>query len=439
MRALLARLNPFKTREAKRLAVLFAVVYFAQGMWYLPEQTITIVLKDRGLSASQVADFALIAWLPWFIKPVYGLLSDFVPLFGRRRQSYFLLTSAVAGVAGLALAWGNWIATGQIWTFDLFGLTTFTVVQGFALFLVMALGLAFTDVLTDAMMVERGRPLRLTGAFQSVQWGCITLASVLVGELGGQLAETRSLRAAFVLAACFPLMSLSMGLTFVSETPARASPAAFLETWRGIRGALGSREIWLVAGFIFFFWFSPSFGPAFLYYQTDTLKFSQQFIGRLAALGAVSGVVGAVLYAPLSRRLSLKAIMHISIALGVLAMLSYLFYRDAASAVVITVAFGALGMIFNLGFLDLAAKACPPRVEATFFAALMSVLNAATKLSENVGARLYDVVGYEWLVWIGAGMTALTWLLMPLVKFDQIDARARQEAAASAEAAAATT
>jgi predicted MFS family arabinose efflux permease len=436
MRAWLERFNPFKTRETKRLAVLFAVVYFAQGMWYLPEQTMTIVLKDRGLSASQVADFTLIAWLPWFVKPLYGLLSDFVPLFGRRRQSYFLLTSAMAGVAGLVLAWGNWIATGQIWTFDVFGLTTFTVVEGFALFLVMALGLAFTDVLTDAMMVESGRPLRLTGAFQSVQWGCITLASVLVGELGGQLAETRSLRTSFVLAACFPLMSLSMGLTFVRETPARASRAAFLETWRAIRAAVGSREIWLVAGFIFFFWFSPSFGPAFLYYQTDTLKFSQQFIGRLAALGAVSGVVGAVLYAPLSRRVSLKHIMHVSIALGVLAVLSYLFYRDATSAVIITVAFGALGMIFNLGFLDLAAKACPPRVEATFFAALMSVLNAGTKLSENVGARLYEVVGYEWLVGIGAAMTALTWLLMPLVKFDQIDARAQREAAAEAEAAA---
>jgi Na+/melibiose symporter-like transporter len=436
MRALLVRLNPFKTREAKRLAVLFGIVYFAQGMWYLPEQTITIVLKDRGLSASQVADFTLIAWLPWFIKPLYGLLSDFVPLFGRRRQSYFLLTSAMAGVAGLVLAWGNWIATGQIWTFDLFGLTTFTVVEGFALYLVMALGLAFTDVLTDAMMVESGRPLRLTGAFQSVQWACITLASVLVGELGGHLAETRSLRAAFVLAACFPLMSLSMGLTFVRETPARASRAAFLETWRAIRAALGSREIWLVAGFIFFFWFSPSFGPAFLYYQTDTLKFSQQFIGRLAALGAVSGVVGAVLYAPLSRRVSLKSIMHISIALGTLTVLSYLFYRDTVSAVIITVVFGAIGMIFNLGFLDLAAKSCPPRVEATFFAALMSVLNAGTKLSENVGARLYEVVGYEWLVWIGAVMTALTWLLMPLVKFDQIDAKARDEAAADAGATA---
>jgi len=434
MRAWIARLSPFKTPEAKRLAVLFGVVYFAQGMWYLPNQTITIVLKDRGLSAGQVADFGLITIVPWFIKPLYGLLSDFVPLFGRRRQSYFLVTSALAGCAGLLLAWGNWITTGQIWTFDVFGLT-FTLVEGVAIFTVMALGLAFTDVLTDAMMVESGRPLGLTGAFQSVQWACITLASVLVGEIGGQLAESRSLRTAFLLAACFPLMSLSMGVTFVRETPARANKAAFLETWQAIRAALRSREIWVVAGFIFFFWFSPSFGPAFLYYPTDILKFSQQFIGRLAALGAVSGVVGALVYAPLSRRLPLKQIMHLSIALGVVTTLGYLVYRDATSAVIITVVFGALSMIINLAFLDLAARSCPPRVEATFFAALMSVYNLGVQLAENVGARLYDAVGYERLVWIAAAMTAVTWLLMPLVKFDRLDAKGREDATPGAEAA----
>jgi Na+/melibiose symporter-like transporter len=432
MRASLARLNPFKTREAQRLAILFGVVYFAQGMWYLPNQTITIVLKDRGLSAGQVADFFLITTVPWFIKPLYGLLSDFVPLFGRRRQSYFWLTSALAGFAGLVLAWGNWIATGRISTFDLFGLS-FSLVEGVALFTVMALGLAFTDVLTDAMMVESGRPLNLTGAFQSVQWACITLASVLVGEIGGRLAEAHSLRAAFVVAAGFPLLSLSMGLSFVRETPARANKAAFLETWSAIRAALRGRDVWIVAGFIFFFWFSPSFGPAFLYYQTDTLKFSQQFIGRLAALGAVAGVVGALLYAPLSRRVPLKHIMHLSIALGVVTTLGYLVYRDAASALIITIVFGALSMIINLAFLDLAAKACPLRVEATFFAALMSVYNGGAQLAENVGARLYEVVGFERLVYISAAMTALTWLLMPLVRFDRIDARALEGEPTKAE------
>src|SRR6266487_4286587 len=197
----LRRLHPFQTGEARRLALLFAIVYFAQGMWYLPNQTMTIVLKERGLSAGQVADFFFISTVPWLIKPVYGLISDFVPLFGRRRLSYLLLTSGLAAASGFALGWSSehsywWMAS---------------------LFTAMALGLAFTDVLIDALMVETGKPRGLTGAFQAVQWGAIEVSSVLVGEVGGFLAERRSLASAFLLTAIFPLVSLGMTLAFVRE------------------------------------------------------------------------------------------------------------------------------------------------------------------------------------------------------------------------------
>src|SRR5690349_3711659 len=97
-------LHPFVTADAKRLALLFALVYFAQGMFYLPDQVISIVFKDRGLKADQVAYFFLLTGIPWFIKPVYGLLSDFVPLFGRRRKSYLLLTSSMASVMAFIAA-----------------------------------------------------------------------------------------------------------------------------------------------------------------------------------------------------------------------------------------------------------------------------------------------------------------------------------------------
>ena len=94
-RARLARAAciPFTTPEARRLALLFGVVYFAQGMWYLPNQTITIILKERGCSApGQVADFFADRHDPVAASSrVYGLLSDFVPLFGRRRQELLLL------------------------------------------------------------------------------------------------------------------------------------------------------------------------------------------------------------------------------------------------------------------------------------------------------------------------------------------------------------
>jgi len=406
----LAALSPFHTPEGKRLAVLFAIVYFAQGMWYLPVQVITISLKDRGLSAGQVADFFAITIIPWLIKPVYGLISDFVPLFGYRRKSYLYLTSAAAGLAGLVL-----------------GLTSDHSYWRMAYLLTaMAAGLAFTDVLVDALMVENGKPLGLTGAFQSVQWAAIMTASILVGELGGYLAEGRRIHATFFVAACFPPVSMLMAIFVVREAPAPAVGKEFRETWASIRAALSERDIWVVGAFIFFFTFSPSFGPALLFYQTDVLRFSQQFIGHLLALTAVGAVVGAVVYAPLSRRMPLRRLINLSIGLSVVGNLAYLVYRDVWSAIVIDTVFGCVGMITQLAFLDLAAKSCPRHVEATFFALLASVYNVGTQASQNVGSRLYDHLGYLPLVLISTGMTAATWLLVPLVKIDRIEARARQ-------------
>ena len=390
--------------------MLFAVVYFAQGMWYLPVQTMTLQLKERGLSASGVADFFLLSTIPWVIKPVYGLLSDFVPLFGRRRQSYFLLASGLASLAGLAVAL---TADHGYWRLAL-------------LYTAMGFGLAFCDVLADAIMVETGKPRGLTGAFQSVQWAAISVATLAVGVLGGYLAHVRSMRAAFVLAAAFPLVSFAMVLAFLREPRARIDGAAARETFRAIRAAAGRRDLWIVAGFIFFADFNPLFGPAFLYYQTDVLRLDQRFIGVLASFTAVGGLVGAAIYAPLSRRVPLRRLLVFAIGGGIVGTLAYVGYRGPASAVAIDTVYGVLGMLLQLSLLDLAAKACPRRAEGTFFALLMSVYNGSTQLSTNLGGRLYDALGFTPLVLISAVMTALAWLLVPLVKIERIEAAARR-------------
>jgi MFS family permease len=405
----MGRASPFRTPETRRLAFLFGVVYFAQGMWYLPDQTLTVLLKDRGLSAAQVAAFFTFPTLPWLIKPVYGLVSDFVPLFGRHRQSYFLLASGMAAAIGFCL---GLMREHPYWW--LVGLMT-----------AMAVGLAFTDVLTDALMVESGKPRGLTGAFQAVQWGCVYGASIAVGLLGGLLAEGRRLHAAFLLSASFPLISFAMAAIFVREPRAAADRAAFRETWRAIRGALGGRDLWAVTGFLFFWTFSPSFGPALLYYQVDALGFSQTFIGVLASVASAAAVIGAFAYAPLSRRIPLRTLIPLAIGIGVAGTLTYLLYRGRWSALAIDTLFGGIAMITQLAFLDLAARACPRHAEATFFALLMSVYNGGAKVSEIAGGYLYDAVGLAPLVMISAGMSALAWLLVPLVRIDEIEARAR--------------
>jgi predicted MFS family arabinose efflux permease len=155
------------------------------------------------------------------------------------------------------------------------------------------------------------------------------------------------------------------------------------------------------------------------------LTFSQQFIGHLGALGSIAAVGGAVIYAPLSRRVPLKRLINFSIGVGVAGTLAYLLYRGAWSAVVIDTVFGGVGMITHLAFLDLAAKSCPRRVEATFFALLMSVFNGGSQSAQVMGGYLYDGLGYTALVLISAAFTAVAWFLVPLVKIDRIEVKAR--------------
>src|SRR3989475_13130662 len=144
------------------------------------------------------------------------MISDSFPLFGTRRKSYFLLTSALATLAGIALG--------------LVGEPTYSKLAVFML--IMGLGIAFTDVLTDAMMVENGKPLGLTGAFQSVQWTAINVAILLVGIVGGYLAQHRLLQAGFLLPALFPLLTLVLGGPVLHHAPANAQRWTFRLAWR---------------------------------------------------------------------------------------------------------------------------------------------------------------------------------------------------------------
>ncbi len=399
--------------ETRRLSVIFAVVYFAQGMWYLPNLSITFLLKDTfGLSAAQTAAFFSITVIPWLIKPAYGLLSDFVPLFGTKRKSYFLLTSGLAAAMGFIL---SMLGTHTYWKVAIY-------------FSLMGLGLAFTDVLIDATMVENGQRLGLTGPFQAVQWAAISVASMLVGVGGGWLAQHESLSFTFMLATFFPLISFVTGFWCIREVRAEAGERHFRETWLAIRGAIGSRDLWIVAGFIFFYNFSPSFGPALVYYSTDVLHFSKMFLGSLDSLAYLSGVGGAALYFAYSKSFPFRRLIHFAIAAGVVSTLAYLSYAGHASAVALSLGFGGVGMFIQLTFLDLAAKACPKQAEATFFALMMSVYNGGVQLSQIAGGWLYDQVGFTSLVLISAAFTAAAWLLLPFLKVEEIETRAKAQA-----------
>jgi hypothetical protein len=53
------------------------------------------------------------------------------------------------------------------------------------------MAIALGDVIVDALMVEKGQPLGLTGRFQSIQWAAANAALLLTGIRGGYVAKER--------------------------------------------------------------------------------------------------------------------------------------------------------------------------------------------------------------------------------------------------------
>src|SRR6516225_1013978 len=89
----------------RRLLLFFALVYVVEGLGQivgLISQPLNYYLKEvHGWSPLQVTAFVTLFNLPWIIKPIYGLVSDFLPLFGYRRKSYLIIANIAATVGYL--------------------------------------------------------------------------------------------------------------------------------------------------------------------------------------------------------------------------------------------------------------------------------------------------------------------------------------------------
>ena len=76
-------------------------------------------------------------------------------------------------------------------------------------------------------------------------------------------------------------------------------------------------------------------------------------------------------------------------------------------------------MVATVATLTLAADYCPPRAEGFAFAVLMSIINLATSLGDNVGSYLYTHVFHNTLpplVLLSAAFTAVAFVLVPLLR-----------------------
>jgi folate/biopterin transporter len=385
--------------------VAIAAVYFVQGSLGLSRLAVSFFLKDDlELGPAQVALLTSLAAAPWVIKPLYGFISDAVPLFGYRRRSYLVLCGLLGAASWLALA----------------GVVSSPVGAGLAL-LLGALSTAASDVVVDSVVVERarGEPQSAAGGLQSLCWASSAVGGIASAYFSGSLVEAWGVRPVFAATALFPLIvSLSSllideekvvlssddtGASAAQATTAPSTASALVAQARALLAAISRRDILLPTAFVFLWQATPTPDTAMFYFYTNALQFDAEFLGRVRLAGSVASLLGVLVYNRALKKVPLRKVLAWAMGLGVALGSTQLLLVTGANrglgipdrvfvlgdSVVLT----ALAQLSFMPILVLAARLCPEGVEASLFATLMSVLNGGAFVGSALGGAMTAGLG----------------------------------------------
>ncbi|MBC5794164.1 folate/biopterin family MFS transporter [Sphaerospermopsis sp. LEGE 00249] len=411
--------------EPKPELIAILAVYFVQGILGLSRLAVSFFLKDElQLSPVEVSALLGIVALPWMIKPLFGFISDGLPIFGYRRRPYLVLS----GILGA----GAWVSLGTIVN------SSWAATIAIAL---SSLSVAFSDVIVDSLVVERARveTQANAGSLQSLCWGATALGGLITAYFSGLLLEYFSTRTVFLVTALFPLI-ISVVAWLIAETPINKDtikPQAnnLLSTSNQIKQlgkAITQKAIWIPTAFIFLWQSTPSGEAAFFYFFTNELHFQPEFLGRVHLVTSLASLIGIWIFQRFLKSVLFRVICGWSIVISAalrMTMLILVTHTNRALGIDDqwfslgdSLILAVMGQIAFMPVMVLAARICPLGIEATLFALLMSIFNLGGAISREFGALIMHWLGITennfdtlWLLVIITNVIALVPLLF--IKF----------------------
>jgi hypothetical protein len=188
--------------------LVFFLIYAAQKTTNnaegISKGSINRILKDPqsqggfGLTPEKAGAFLTDTYLGWYIKALFGLLTDNLPLFGYRRKSWLIITSLITGIAWI------WVAsTGTSYQALLVGLMIINIM------------VAFSDVVCDGLMVQTAQRFEqhyklpagtVNRPFQAAMWSGAYIAMFISSIAGAVIAQFYELRMAAIISGTVPLV-----------------------------------------------------------------------------------------------------------------------------------------------------------------------------------------------------------------------------------------
>jgi len=394
--------------------IAILTIYFVQGILMLSRLAVSFFLKDELLlSPVQMSAIIGISTIPWMIKPLYGFISDILPLFGYHRKTYIFLSGIIGSAAWLSL--GTIVNSGSTATM---------------MILLSSLSVALSDVIVDSIVVERARSesAEKLGSLQSLCWAISAIGSLCTAYFSGLLLEYFTTRTVFLITALFPIIT-SFVAWLITEKPLNKDDQKnnydhIKYQLVQIRQAITKKAVLLPTIFIFVWHATPNAESAFFYFTTNELQFQPEFLGRVRLVTSFASLVGVWAFQRYFKTISFKIIftwgIFLSTALGMTTLLLVTHtnrllgiddhWFSLGDNLIITV----IGQIVFMPVLVLATKLCPPGIEATFFALIMSIFNLGGTVSYWLGSMMMKWLG------ITENQFDLLWLLIIITNFSSL-------------------
>jgi predicted MFS family arabinose efflux permease len=390
-------------------AAVFATTMSQPAVLRLPFQN--LLKTDLHASRQAMASFFAVSTLAWYFKPLAGIFTDSVPILGTRRKYYLIFSALIAGALYLVV-----------------GIVPRTYSSVLIAMVAVNCMLVVGSTVAGGLIVEIGNREQATGRLNSSRYFVMNACTLIGGPLGGFLAA-RAFGFTAVSGAIIAMSVVPFAFWMIKEPRVTQSNSqSLIVAKQQFVTLMKSKTLWSAAGLLFLVYIAPGFSTPLYYFQVDTLKLSQEYIGVLIMLSGGFGILGAFIYAFMCRKYTLRTLLFISIVISVATTMCYLFYTSGHNAAIIESQNGLIATIAELALMDLAARATPRGSEGLGFALMMSVRNGGQAISDIFGSWLIDQhhVTFFKLVWLNAGTTALILIVIPFlpkVLLDHSDAK----------------
>ena len=374
--------------------IFFVLVYANQGFSDLPSQCIYYLTREGWhLSVTMLGLLAFLTSFAWYVKPLFGLASDY---FGRKNKlkQYLIINTLFIIIASLFII--------------MFGLNFWTLI---IIMFLINIAIAGNDTTNDKQMCELEQKHDLSGKIQAIQWTSLGFAGLFVAIGGAWIAdkipEPYNYKVAFGIMLVIPILLLGYLLKYYKNSGVRNSKVRF--DWSYFK----NKEFLIGILFIVLLRFSPSFGTGLMVKMRETMGIEKMFLGYLGATGTVLGIVGYLIYYWKAWKIPLKKLLYFAIIFSALTNLCYLYIPNKWVVMGYNVAFGAFDGVCFLAVLAFMAKIVPVGSEGVYYAVLTSLNNLSGRLGGVIGGLLYDNFGYNVNVIVASITTLLCLFLVP--------------------------